>query len=279
MYKAFWRAIKANGFAVPEGHTPAELLPELLAGLGSVDPELRDHLCLEILGEWLDAGRFTESELHQITVQMLANLEQGVGQGENDLVFLRTFSVLILANLLYCDTKGKFLTEAEFRQIKAAAIRYFAAEQDLRGFVPEKGWAHSVAHTADLLAWLANSPRSSAVDLEDLLDAICLKLLTPTPYAWHDREEFRLGRAVIAILKRNLLPAAVLTARVERLAGSQALREAFSAGQDNERHNVLTFLGALHLLVTYQPDVDEFTRAALLTALHGALQTYVSYLR
>jgi hypothetical protein len=180
--------------------------------------------------------------------------------------------------MVYADPP--FLTGDEFQRIKAAAIHYFEAERDLRGFVPAKGWAHSVAHTADLLAWVANHPRSTAADLEDLLEAICQKLLTPTPYACHDREEFRLGRAVIAILHRNLLPAAVLTARVERLAGSQALREAFAAGQDNERqHNTISFLSALHLLATYQPDLEPETREALLSALHGALQTYVSYLK
>ena len=58
MDKAFWAAIKVNGCDVPDGYTPQALLPELLAGLGSADPELRDELCLEILGTWLDAGHY-----------------------------------------------------------------------------------------------------------------------------------------------------------------------------------------------------------------------------
>ncbi|HEY3363498.1 MAG TPA: DUF2785 domain-containing protein [Symbiobacteriaceae bacterium] len=279
MDKAFWAAIKANGCDVPVGYTPQALLPELLAGLGSVDPELRDELSLEILGTWLDAGHYPPEDLHRITAQMLVNVGQGLGQGENDLVFLRTFSVLILANLLYCDAQAAFLTGEEFHHMKAAAIEYLATEHDLRGYVPGKGWAHSVAHTADLLAWLARSPRANDDDLADMLDAISRKLLAHTGYACYDKEAFRLGRAVMAILQRDLLPNETLVAWAETLTGSPAMKEAFSAGRDNERqHNLVAFLAALHLMVTYQPDLAEATRAALLQALHGAVRSYVSFI-
>ena len=45
-------------------------------------------------------------------------------------------------------------------------------EVDLRGFVPGKGWAHAVAHGADVLKTLAESPHLSAPELTVLLDVI-----------------------------------------------------------------------------------------------------------
>ena len=51
--KAFWRAIAAAKFDVPAGATAPKLAAELLATLGSPDPELRDDLALSILTSWI----------------------------------------------------------------------------------------------------------------------------------------------------------------------------------------------------------------------------------
>ena len=42
MDKAFWQSIVDSDFAVPAGHTVADLTPELLTFLGSTDIEVRD---------------------------------------------------------------------------------------------------------------------------------------------------------------------------------------------------------------------------------------------
>lgn len=54
--KSFWQAAKQADYAVPDGHTAAELVPALVAGLRSTDPELRDHLCYELLAVWVQRG-------------------------------------------------------------------------------------------------------------------------------------------------------------------------------------------------------------------------------
>jgi len=51
---AFWRGIKANDFAVPEGAAPGALLLEVCTDLlGSPDPELRDQLGYDIADAWI----------------------------------------------------------------------------------------------------------------------------------------------------------------------------------------------------------------------------------
>lgn len=275
MDKAGWRSIVEQGFAVPEGHTVTEYLPALMEGLGALDPELRDHLCLEVLWSWIDAGRFTPGELRLIAGQMLSNLQAGIGAAEGDQVFLRTFSVLILGAIITHDTRQRILAGPEVWLILERGLEYLAAEQDLRGYVPGKGWAHSVAHTADLLTALAGHPDVEAADLERLLYAMSDKVLTPTGQALVEKEGFRLGRAVVAVLKRDMVPMERVTAWLDAIAGEQPRRKTFVVGEDNARyHNTEQFLSALHLMVTYK-DLPERVRAALLPAVHRALKSFL----
>ncbi|MDF2626690.1 MAG: hypothetical protein K0R39_521 [Symbiobacteriaceae bacterium] len=275
MDKALWRSISERDFAVPEGHTAAEYLPALFEGLGALDPELRDHLCLEVLWSWIDAGRFSTAKLRQIAHQMVTNLTVGIGETQGSAVFLRTFSVLILGAVVAYDTSHRVLSGAEVRHILGEGLAYLAAEHDLRGYVPVMGWAHSVAHTADLLTALAGHPELGAADLEELLYAMSDKVLSPTRQALVENEGFRLARAVVAILKRNLLPVERVVAWLDRIAGTEPRRKTFVVGQDNARyHNTEQFLASLHLMLTYK-EIPAGVPEAVLPAIHRALKSFV----
>lgn len=249
-----------------------------MEGLGSTDPELRDSLILEVFCTWVYEGRFAPDELRRITGQLLGNLKAGVGQGENDLVFLRTFSVLVLRWVVSYDAKAGFMLPEELRRIFEAGLQYLADEQDLRGFVPEKGWAHSVAHTADLLLALAEHPSLGAADLERLLHAISAKVLAPTQYPLVNNEGFRLAAAVVAALRREMVPMARVVGWLQELgAGAELLRRTLAQGQDNVRyHNAAALLIALHLMLTYQ-ELRAATRAELLPAVYAALKSFMPW--
>ena len=274
MEKDFWRQIVTDSFAVPTGHSAANLLPELMTALGATDPELRDTLCYEILCAWVEKGEFAPEHLRAMMAQLLANLQEGIGQGETDLVFLRTFSVLILGEIIAYDRQAPFLTAAEFAGVVKAAIRYLSDETDLRGYVPDKGWAHSAAHTADLLRRLAANPRSGAADLMAILEAIGAKMLAPTQHAYVDKEEYRLGLAVLAVLRRERLPVMDVAAWIKSLGGNEERARSFTLGRDNVRYsNLNSFLLALHVMIAYQePLVAE--KEVLLAEIHAALGSY-----
>ena len=278
MNKSFWADILNHECAVPDGYTTPELLPDLMAGLGSTDPELRDSLCLEILCTWVYEGRFTPEELRPLVDQLLGNLRVGIGQGENDQVFLRTFSALVLRWVVTYDVKAPFLTSAEVHRILETGLQYLADEQDLRGYVPEKGWAHSAAHTADLMLGLAEHPTLDAADLKRILQAISAKVLATTPYPFIQREGFRLSKAVVTVLRREVVPLPDVVAWLEELGGADQPRsKSFVPGIDDARyHNAEAFLTALHLMLTYQ-DVPDATRAALLPAVHAGLKSFLPW--
>ncbi|MBI0022415.1 DUF2785 domain-containing protein [Lactobacillus sp. W8172] len=74
-----------------------------------------------------------------------------MNQPENDAVFLRTFSALLGALILESDNDKPILTDSERQLLFDWSIRYLKEEKDFRGYVTNKGWAHSVAHGSDFL--------------------------------------------------------------------------------------------------------------------------------
>ena len=96
-------------------------------------------------------------DLRHMIGELAANLMRGLGDRNSDTVFLRAFSVLMLAEIVHYDNAHHVLDDVEVRQMLELGIVYLDAELDQRGWVHGEGWAHSVAHTADLLFVLAQS--------------------------------------------------------------------------------------------------------------------------
>jgi hypothetical protein len=80
-------------------------------------------------------------------------------------------------------------------------LTYLREEQDTRGFDAEKGWMHSVAHTADLLKFLARNRHLELSEQADILTAIAAKLAHVDHVLTHGEDE-RLARAVVSIVAR-----------------------------------------------------------------------------
>jgi len=87
MDKEFWVAIAKNDYAVPEGHTLAELTKILFSYLGSTDPELRDDIAYIVYANWLKREIFTKEQIRAHVDELLSNLEKGIGETESDSVF------------------------------------------------------------------------------------------------------------------------------------------------------------------------------------------------
>jgi hypothetical protein len=80
MDKEFWVTIAMNEYAIPAGHTLSELKEMLFGYLGSTDPELRDDIAYTVYANWLKREMFTREEVHAHVDELLANLDQGIGE-------------------------------------------------------------------------------------------------------------------------------------------------------------------------------------------------------
>ena len=210
MDTAFWQGIVDAEYAIPSTHTLSDLTNDLLSLLGSTDPHLRDGLAYPILATWISRDAYTLEELRALAQRLGEHLKQGLGEQGTDTVFLRTFSALVLAELVHQHNKHPFFEEADVRRILEDALDYYPAEKDLRGYVAGSGWAHGPAHGADLLWVLAANSFLSAPDLERIMQALATKVAPPVAHVYLYNEEQRITRAVLGVLNRDLLSLSLL---------------------------------------------------------------------
>jgi hypothetical protein len=247
---AFWQAIKEQDFAVPAGYSVESLTAFLLQALGDTNPAVREGPNHEVFEVWIHRGVYAPDALRALANQMLQNLEVGLGEAETDTVFLRAFSLLILTEILQEDHERPFLSEAELRGFMERGLAYLEREQDVRGYVPGKGWAHAVAHAADFLMVLARHRSLHAADLERLLQACARKLIGPPVIIYLYEEDERLAYAVLTALRRNLLPMSVLARWIDGLARPEGapwpISTFYTPEQTLRYHNLKTFLRSLY---------------------------------
>jgi len=264
--KAHLQAIAEADYAVP---TRLELLPLVLAmgiHIGSPDPELRDALIYTTLATWIERGVFERKELNEILKVKLneQHLFQGLGEQGTDTVFMRAFSMLVVALVLGAHRRAPFLPNEEIQVIKRKALRYLAGERDRRGYVPGKGWAHAVAHAADALAELAQCDALDAADLQDLLDAIQVVVAAPETVYTHEEDE-RLATAVLHIWRREEIAETAVVAWLTAFIPDEADRLPLPEGY-YRFVNVKTFLRTLTFR-TQAADLPPAVRQALTTTL------------
>jgi hypothetical protein len=272
---SFWRAIKDGGFAVPAGRRADDLADSLLGCLGSPDPEWRDRIAYEILTAWLRGGRVSAPAMKRMARSLEANLAAGLGEASGDRVYLRSFSALILSELVRQDSRERYLDDAEYARLLAAGLAYLPGERDLRGYDPEHGFVHGVAHGSDLLWRLAWSRRTDPDGLRRILAAVGTKVAPAGEHAYVHGESDRLARVVAYAVARDTLDVSAIGAWVESVAQPAPMTswdEAFASTAGLARlHNTKQFLRALRDQLT----IGESPKGAdvLLPILHAGLTT------
>ena len=205
MDKEFWTSISKNEYKIPDGNSLEDLTKTLFGYLGSTDPELRDDIAYIVYANWLKQEMYTKDEILAHIEILIANLEKGIGETESDSVFLRTFSVLLLAEIVHNDNKKSLFEKEQIQAILEKGLWYLDAEKDPRGYIPIKGWAHSLAHTADLMMVLGRNRHLGEDELRRILKSIANKIMQSNNYVYIHREDERLANAIIEVLQRGLL--------------------------------------------------------------------------
>ncbi|MDI7743544.1 DUF2785 domain-containing protein [Lysinibacillus fusiformis] len=153
------------------------LIKEMMQHIGYPEDELRDKLNYRLFIELLAGQLFSRKQMAHIALTLKGKdfLFHSIGERDTDHVFTRSFSALWLSNLLNVDSQLRFLSEEEAVTILDAGSRYLSRENDVRGFVAEKGWAHAIAHGADLSSAIVSHPsfniRFAPVILQGIKDS------------------------------------------------------------------------------------------------------------
>ena len=262
-----WKQIAATADkAPPAGTTAAALVPELVGYLGSPDPERRDHIAYEVLATWIKSKRLTDDECRALVTTLVANLD---APGS---VFQRSFSALVLAELVRRDREAPLLADDARRAVLAAVRAYAERETDLRGYTGATGWAHAAAHTGDLLAQLARSPAFTDADRALVLDAVAALVARTHGQRFAHGEDSRLAPSVIFAAKLGV-PADAIPAFVAKLRAPLATpgTAAFDAGLYYAQRNARDLLVTLYVYgaTTRGPSPGE---AALYAAVRALIE-------
>lgn len=244
--------IIVNNKKIPQEYSVAELTPWLISNLSSTESYVRENSYM-IFCDLINAGvgvNYSPEQLKEIWRQMAQNLTDGIGERETDSVFVRAFSILVLDKLIALDEVTHYLTEPEIRELLEQGLVYLAEEKDLRGQVPQKGWAHAIAHAGDFFWVITRHRFMDTGDLQRILNAIADKVTEPAERPYLYQEDERLAQAVISALLRNLLDMAFLKiwlARFVNLPSGIVWRDAFAdEANNNARYNTITFLRSLY---------------------------------
>ena len=198
--------IKNNNYLLEDSEDYFPLGIEMINNIGSLDPELRDELIYTTFFHWITKEKFNGEQLKQILDISLgdSHLFYKISDNDADAVFKRTFSVLIVALIVYKHREENFLSEETLYNIKDRLLEYMLTEGDVRGYIDIKGWAHSAAHTADALDELAQCECFGKGDLLDILNSIKAKVCIGY-YVYVDEESERMTTAVESTIKRKIL--------------------------------------------------------------------------
>lgn len=276
MTRAYWSQVKASGLAVPADRPLADLTTELTTMLGSPDPQMRDGLAYPTLATWVDRGVYDEL-LTGLGDGMAAGLTVGLGETGTDSVFRRTFSVLVLAECIDRTNTEDLVPAAKLMEWGDRVATWYLREKDVRGFVPDKGWAHAIAHGADAIGVLARSPHLGRNELTVLLDVIADRVLMDVEEPFVHGEPDRMVLATMTVLRRNVVPFSVVEPWVARIAAG-----AHRAGRDGNpypsTYNAEMFLRSLYLQLALAPGAPDMRSDLLLEVVAALKATNPTYL-
>jgi hypothetical protein len=272
MPTGYWRSVVQRGLEVPSDRPLDDLTAELTAMLGSPDPEQRDGIAYPALTTWIDRGVYDDL-LVGLGDGMAAGLTVGLGEAGTDSVFRRAFSVLVLAECLDRGTSRHLLTSGKVLQWGDQVATWYLREKDTRGYVPGRGWAHTVAHGSDAIGVLATSPHLASAELTVLLDVLADRLLARDTGLLTCGEPDRMAMATMQVLRRNVVSLKVLEPWVNRIAAAAA---PMGSSEDRDPYldsgNAQAFLRALYLQLSLAADPPQ-VRPDLILVLVAVLRT------
>lgn len=187
-----------------EGNDYEIVMAEMLENIGHPDPELRDQLIYTTFYWWVEKDLLSDNSLRKLLSVSIddSHLFYKIGERSTDTVFTRSFSSLAAALVLRKDAENHRLPEELILEGIDKSIQYLKEERDTRGFVHGKGWAHSIAHGADLLAAAIGHPCFPSEKIDVCLEAV--KSCYQKEAIYMDDEDERLIFVIEALLQKGL---------------------------------------------------------------------------
>lgn len=192
---AWWQEIIRNR---DEARIQADALAyDLLPCLGSPNSELRDTIGYGLYTYWL------RNELLAVQTKQFL-YEQLSGNLDSEDSLLRSFSALVLSEILRADTVTQFLSDSQRSSLLQLSIQALTAENDYRGLDAQLGWIHPIAHLSDVLWRFALHPSLEEDQARQIISAVRARA-TPVDVSYIFNEGDRLARVIATLMQRDLI--------------------------------------------------------------------------
>lgn len=198
--------IMENDCQLPTGADPLAFCLALLENFHSTDVRLRDELSYSLLARLLTKYHVLSVEDRSTLLKVALDdrhLFYRIGESGTDSVLMRGFSILVIPLILNPDIEDPQLEEGLVHDTIRSVVSYAREERDRRGYIDGKGWAHTIAHTADALDSCAQHPLST--DTERLEVLHCVADLATLPDPIYFQEDDRLAFTASRILEKGWL--------------------------------------------------------------------------
>lgn len=237
-------SLKQSGFVVEDAGARDTLALALVECLGDPDPAIRDGIAYEALAHWMRKGELAPATLRTLRDRLYAMLAEPDRDG-----YLWPFTALVLAEVARTDRISPWMTPAERATMVLRAVTWFESVRDYRGYEPDEGWRHGVAHGADWLMQLSLNPALDGPQLHRIVDAVATQAVPASGVAYVFGEPQRLAAPIVNAARRGVRDEAGWTAWFAALLprlGPPAL-----AWQDPQwlarRHDLVSFLQAVYV--------------------------------
>ncbi|WP_144612264.1 DUF2785 domain-containing protein [Bacillus cereus] len=197
--------IRNNNYIMDNTLNIDSLSSNLLKHIGVTDSYLRDKLIYSTFYHLINKDYISHTHLQKLLLESISEkyLLYKIYSDDEDTVFTRAFSTLLIALIIDADTKYNFLSQNDILTVKDQLIIYMNHEHDFRGYVQDHGWAHSIAHASDTFEALVRSPKLETLHYEEILQTLLNKVCVHSIYYQYEEDE-RLVYPIVAMLQRGL---------------------------------------------------------------------------
>ena len=202
--KAVLQQVAELDYALPAGIDLDGLIADMLHHMGDTDSKLRDDLIFGTLASWEDGEVVSPDQMRQILRSVIDEKHLLLSLGENgtDTVFMRAFAALAINCAICYEMEKPYMTDDDKRATIAAILRHVDGERDYRGYVEGKGWAHAIAHAADVL-WVSDAI-ATADEMPQILGAI-KTAMTCKHATFSAGEDDRMATAFVSLFYESAL--------------------------------------------------------------------------
>lgn len=237
-----------------------KLFESILMNVGHLDAAVREQQNYQLFIQLLTENNMPEDNLHQFVSYLGGDkgLLFEIATIETTAAIQRASSALFLSAIVHADRQLGILTKEEVEQLGTAAIALFSKEQNFQSYIDEKtGWAHSIAHSADLICAIIQHPHFNIRFTAPILQAIRTNLWKG--HVFQDDEEERFANIVEALIGQGI-EEALLIEWVEQLFDRLemvAYERGYNATWFKARTNQLNLMKTLYFYLKFSNHSDK----------------------